>query len=142
MANDMDRGTERQAHFGKSGTVTARLVIKVSGEREFGSEAADFVGEHRRGVKEAFLSSVSEEADRAFADFQSRGCAYRFRPYLLEVEYSYQHGGMGRKRGGDNITLTVTMTLSSSRRILVSRSERHRFVRGMYIPARRPQRRG
>lgn len=121
----------RRAHFHADGVLTSRLTITMMSDMD--ETASAFVKRHVDAVTDAFSTAVAEAADNAFDAYRSRGRAYRFRPYMLDVAYEYSSP---KSRRGKSV-LTVTVTLSSSWSIIASNTSAHTFAHGAYIGVRR-----
>ena len=120
----------RRAHFHTDGVLTSRLTIMTP---HMDDAISAFAKRHIDAVTDAFSTVVAEAADKAFDAYRSRGRAYRFRPYTLDVVYEY---ATPKSKRGKSV-LTVTVTLSSSRSVIASNKSAHTFARGAYIGVRR-----
>ena len=112
--------TDRYVHFNRNGAVTARLEIMIKTADDNYDSYDGFVAAHADAVKKCFDTTISEAADASYERFAAQDRAYRFRPYLLAVEYE-----SARRRGA--VTLAASVTLSTGRRVIACVTEHHRF---------------
>lgn len=109
--------TKRSFHYGKYGTVTARLVIK----QDEASSALELVRRHSGLLEEYFDSELSRTADEYGVTGSRRMGRRTARPFVLTAVYRFADGVRPM--------LYVTVTLLSGTVALYEKNECHAYVK-------------